>query len=150
MAEQENRIYQTDFRENNFLGGRLKIASMPILTSVFLAPVFHSFKEKYPYVTIELMEGSSKEICKAVANHQVDFGFTASPFEDLDSKILLQDHMVAISKHKLATQNAIDLTEQTMTFLFCIAGFETSANIWKAILRWNQPIVYRNSIKIES
>jgi len=51
MQDIESRMYQTAFRENNFLGGRVRIASMPILTSVILSKVFHDYKKKYPYVT---------------------------------------------------------------------------------------------------
>ena len=57
MLDMENRIYQTAFRENNFLGGKVRIASMPILTSVILSKVFYAFQNKYPYVTLELIEG---------------------------------------------------------------------------------------------
>ena len=78
MADTENRIYQTAFRENNFLGGKVRVASMPILTSVILSKVFYQFRKKYPYVTVELLEGSSAEIRKAVEEHQVDFGLTSS------------------------------------------------------------------------
>ena len=124
MAEQENRIYQTAFRENNFLGGKVKIASMPILTSVILAQVFHDFKQKYPYVTVELIEGSSIEICKAVENHQVDFGLTASPFNDVEVEVLFQDHMVAISNHELIETNEINLSDSSTSYLFCKAGQE--------------------------
>lgn len=124
MAEQENRIYQTAFRENNFLGGKVKIASMPILTSVILAQVFHDFKQKYPYVTVELIEGSSIEICKAVEEHQVDFGLTASPFNNVEVEVLFQDHMVAISNHELIETNEIDLFDSSTSFLFCKAGQE--------------------------
>ncbi|MDO4556643.1 MAG: LysR family transcriptional regulator, partial [Lachnospiraceae bacterium] len=54
MADIENRIYQTAFRENNFLGGKVRIASMPIITSVILSKVFYNFRQKYPFVTLEL------------------------------------------------------------------------------------------------
>lgn len=125
MAELENRIYQTAFRENNFLGGKVKIASMPILTSVILAQVFHDFKQKYPYVTVELIEGSSAEICKAVEEHQVDFGLTASPFNDLDVEFLFQDHMVAINNNELNVDDEINLSDSSHSFLLCKAGQET-------------------------
>lgn len=46
MSDIENRIYQTAFQSNNFLGGKVKIASMPILTSVILAKVLYTFRKK--------------------------------------------------------------------------------------------------------
>ena len=124
MADVENRIYQTAFRENNFLGGRVRIASMPILSSMILSQVFHDFRERYPFVTLELMEGSTPEIRRAVEEHQVDLGFTASPFGDLDAEVVLQDRMVAISKEPL-TDIPIDLRKGAERFILCRAGYET-------------------------
>lgn len=124
MADMENRIYQTAFRENNFLGGKVRIASMPILSSMMLAKVFHDFREKYPFVTLELIEGSTPEIRKMVEEHQVDFGFISSPFGDLDAEIVLQDQMVAISKEPLS-ELPIDLHRTDYKFILCRAGYET-------------------------
>lgn len=124
MADMENRIYQTAFRENNFLGGKVRIASMPILSSMILSRVFHDFREKYPFVTLELIEGSTPEIRKMVEEHQVDFGFTSSPFGDLDAEIVLQDQMVAISKEPLP-ELPIDLHRTDYKFILCRAGYET-------------------------
>ena len=125
MADVENRIYQTAFRENNFLGGRVRIASMPILSSMILSKVFHDFREKYPFVTLELMEGSTPEIRRAVEEHQVDLGFTASPFGDLDAEVVLQDRMVAIGEEP-PTGCPIDLREGANRFILCRAGYETA------------------------
>lgn len=43
MEKTENRMYQAAFRSNNFIGGKVRIASMPILTSVILSEVFIAF-----------------------------------------------------------------------------------------------------------
>ncbi len=125
MADTENRIYQTAFRENNFLGGKVRIASMPILTSVILSKVFYQFRQKYPYVTIELMEGSSAEIRKAVEEHHVDFGFTSSPFGGLDRDVVFLDHMVSVSKDSFFSKKPVSLTENTEKYILCRAGYET-------------------------
>lgn len=123
MADVENRIYQTAFRENNFLGGKVRVASMPILTSVILSKVFFRFREKYPYVTLELMEGSSMEIRKAVAEHQADFGFTSSPFDDLDSHTVLKDHIIAVANEKRA--KPVNLLDTDENYILCHAAQET-------------------------
>ena len=125
MLDMENRIYQTAFRENNFLGGKVRIASMPILTSVILSKVFFAFQKKYPYVTSELMEGNTPEIRKAVEEHQVDFGLTASPFDELDSHVVLKDRMVAISKDPVSSDVPIDLCNTEHKYILCRAGYET-------------------------
>lgn len=132
MADIENRIYQTAFRENNFLGGKVKIATMPIITSVILSKVFYEFKKKYPLVTIELIEGSSIEIRHAVEEHQVDFGITASPFGDLEYEVLLKDEMTAISKEIFSENFSINLYENPETYIFCKAGHETAMDKLKS------------------
>lgn len=125
MADTENRIYQAAFRENNFLGGKVRIASMPILTSVILSKVFYNFRKKYPYVTLELMEGSSSEIRKAVEEHQVDFGFTSSPFGVLDADVVFTDHMVSVRKEPFQTTAPVLLKDHTENYILCRAGYET-------------------------
>lgn len=125
MADNENRIYQTAFRENNFLGGKVRVASMPILTSVILSKVIFRSRQKYPYVTLELMEGSSSEIRKAVEEHKVDFGFTSSPFGNLDRRVMFTDRMVAVSREQNDNQKPIDLTVDTEKYILCRAGYET-------------------------
>lgn len=125
MADTENRIYQTAFRENNFLGGKVRVASMPILTSVILSKVFYQFREKYPYVTLELLEGSSAEIRKAVEEHQVDFGLTSSPFGDLDKQVVFMDRMVSVNREPFPSDNPVPLNENTEKYILCRAGYET-------------------------
>ena len=125
MADNENRIYQTAFRENNFLGGKVRVASMPILTSVILSKVIFRSRQKYPYVTLELMEGRSSEIRKAVEEHKVDFGFTSSPFGNLDRRVMFTDRMVAVSREQNDNQKPIDLTVDTEKYILCRAGYET-------------------------
>lgn len=125
MADTENRIYQTAFRENNFLGGRVRVASMPILTSVILSKVFYRFREKYPYVTIELLEGSSAEIRKAVEEHQVDFGLTSSPFGALDKQVVFLDRMISVSRESFPSDAPVFLNQNTEKYILCRAGYET-------------------------
>lgn len=132
MADTENRIYQTAFRSNNFIGGRVRVASMPILTSVILSPVLHDFRNLYPYVKVELIEKSSMEIRRAVEEHQVDFGITSSPFGGLDFQILLRDRMVAAGSNLAAAERAVNLNIEPERFIFCQAGHETAMELLKA------------------
>lgn len=126
MADVENRIYQTAYRVNNLIGGKVKVASMPILTSVILSPVIFEFRKKYPQVTLELVEASSKEIRKLVEEHQVDLALTSAPFNDLDFQLLMKDKMIAISKEPLSKENTIHLNIEPERLIFCRAGHETA------------------------
>lgn len=132
MADLENRMYQAAFRSNNFIGGKVKIASMPILTSVILSRVFYEFRKQYPYVTVELIEGSSMEIRKAIEEHHVDFALLSGPFGSLDNEILFQDRMIAVSREPLIGEPEVDLNLHPERFIFCKAGQETTMEILRA------------------
>lgn len=128
MEDLENRMYQTAYQFNNLTKGTVRIASMPILTSVILSEVFYRYKKQYPFVTIELTEDSSIEIRKAIEEHQIDFALISAPFGNLDHQILFQDQMIALSKEQL-TENNIDLNNHPERFIFCKAGHETTTEI---------------------
>lgn len=128
MEEFENKIFQTAYSENNLLSGQIKIASIPIITTMILVPIFKIFKEKYPFVNIELMEGTTAEVREAILEHRVDFGLSTSPFQDLEVKFLLTDKMCAISKQKRSHE--INLyNEPAENLIFCQAGQETAMEI---------------------
>ncbi len=125
MEDLENRIYQCAYRENNHLGGRVRIASMPIFTSTLLSPVIPRFREKYPDVEIEILEGTAAEIRNAVMSHQVDFGISSAPFHDLEAEIFMQDEIVAIQSSPF-NEPTVSLDE-TQNFIISRSGHETAA-----------------------
>ena len=98
---------------------------MPILTSVILSKVFFRFRQKYPYVTLELMEGSSSELRKAVEEHKVDFGFTSSPFGSLDHDVMFTDCMIAVTQNRQEENTPVDLSINSEKYILCHAGYET-------------------------
>lgn len=123
MINTEEKIYQAAFRENNFLGGKLKIGAVPIATTHIIVKAMEIFHKKYPYVTIELYEGSTNEVKDMVKNYAVDLGISISPFEDLQYQVLIQDYMVAISKKELANP-IIDFRQVKDKLYICNAGIE--------------------------
>ena len=133
MEKTENRMYQAAFRSNNFIGGKVRIASMPILTSVILSEVFYRFHKLYPYVSIELIEGSSMDIRKAIEEHQVDLGIFSAPFDTLDYQLLFTDRMIGSEYrtrtfHFLSgrTRNCNGTSQskkcKNITKLYCLTG----------------------------
>ncbi len=126
MADLENRMYQTAFRSNNFIGGKVKIAAVPIVTNYCLAKVLYAFRQKYPYVTVELTEGSASYIKKAVEEHQVDFGISYSPFGTLDYEVIYEDCMIAVSKDPLPEGSIVHLSEKPERFILCQSGKEVT------------------------
>mgnify|MGYP000010624398 FL=1 len=132
MEKTENRMYQAAFRSNNFIGGKVRIASMPILTSVILSEVFYRFHKLYPYVSIELIEGSSMDIRKAIEEHQVDLGIFSAPFDTLDYQLLFTDRMIAVGTSEMLTDPVLDLNIEPERFIFCQVGHETAMELLKA------------------
>lgn len=129
MEKTENRMYQAAFRSNNFIGGKVRIAS---ITSVILSEVFYRFHKLYPYVSIELIEGSSMDIRKAIEEHQVDLGIFSAPFDTLDYQLLFTDRMIAVGTSEMLTDPVLDLNIEPERFIFCQAGHETAMELLKA------------------
>lgn len=128
MEDIENKIYQTAYAENNFLGGTVKIASIPIITTMILSSAFKEFREKYPLVKVELIEGTTSEVRAAVLEHKVDFGLSTSPFQELDTKFMLLDKMCAISSQPLSKKVNL-YKEPAENLIFCHAGQETAMEV---------------------
>ncbi|MBQ7493704.1 MAG: LysR family transcriptional regulator [Selenomonadaceae bacterium] len=126
MENLEERIYQTAFSENNFLGGKVRVASVPIATTLILSGALKDYRAKYPAVTVELKEGTPANVQKMLENYIVDFAITYSPFGNFDSEILLEDEMVGIGSAK----NSVELGDGVENLIFCRAGFEVVRKIF--------------------
>ena len=120
MEQLEERMYRTSFLEKNLLGGKLRIASVPIATTLILSKALRLYREKYPAVTVEIKEGTPADIQKLLESYSADFAITYSPFGNFDAEILLYDEMVAIGSEK----NFVELRDGIENLIFCRAGFE--------------------------
>lgn len=127
MKNLEERMYKTAFLQNNLLGGKLRIATVPIATTLILSKVLRRYREKYPAVTVELNEGTPADLQKLLDNYASDFAITYSPFGNFDSEILLEDEMVAIGSEK----KIVTLCDGVENLIFCRAGFEVVQEIFK-------------------
>lgn len=119
----ENAMYQVGFQENNFVGGRVKVASLPLTTQIVLAPALRAFREMHPLVTVEIREGNPSEIRAMVESYAVDFALSESPFEPLDSLPLVRDEMCAfVAKGK--SDPLVNLHMANKELVLCDAGME--------------------------
>ena len=126
QADLDNRIYQTAYKANNFIGGKLRIASLPVLSTALLSRAFPVYKKMYPKVSIEVYEGTPQEIRKMVSEHSVDIGISCSPFLGLDYEILIHDRLVGLFPHDAENvPKDIDLHKRIEHLILCHAGFET-------------------------
>ena len=125
QAETDNRIYQAAFRENNFIGGNLCIASLPILSANLLSKVLPIYRKKYPQVSVEIKEGTPREVRQMVLDRTVDFGMSCSPFAELDYEILFDDKMVGFYPTDIGDiPEEIDLRKGTENLIFSRHGRE--------------------------
>lgn len=140
MENMEERIYQTAFIENNFLGGKVRVASVPITTTLILskAKALPIYRAKYPAVKVELTEGTPAEVQKMLENYSADFAITYSPFETFDSEVLIEDEMVGIGSDK-----TVELHDCIENIIFCRAGFEVVRNLFKVDV--NKNLVVQNA-----
>lgn len=124
MMLMEEKIYQTAYLSKNLLEGTLKIASLPSGITFFLADAIASFQKQHPQVNIELMEGSSDEVNKLVADHSAEFGISIVPAEGFQYELLMEDHIVAISNVPLEIP-CIDLSTTRQSFFVCKSALDS-------------------------
>ena len=146
MLDLENHIYQTAYQENNFIGGKLKVASFPIATSMILSKALRQFRQKFPLVSVELFDCDPKTVLKLVDEHTVDFGISASPFGALEHEALLTDRMVGIYPPDGPSYEKIDLYGDTSNLIFCDAGRKTSTEI----INGSKPIRFSDSLIVQN
>lgn len=127
QAEIGNRIYQAAYRENNLIGGKLRIAAIPILSTTLLSRALSIYHQKYPNVSVEIMEGTSREVRKMVTDYTVDFGLANSPFPDVDYDVLIPDNktMGLFPPDAENIPDEIDLRDGTDHMIICRSGTET-------------------------
>jgi DNA-binding transcriptional LysR family regulator len=124
MMDVEHKIYQAAFQENNFLGGCIRIASIPITCNTILSKAIAEFQNNYPLVKVELFEGSAKEIKKLVDEHVVDFGIGIGPFDELEHHVLVRDKMLGVSNTE--RPNGLDLKAEAGKVVLCKTGQEAA------------------------
>lgn len=122
---------------------RIRVAAMPIITTAVLSKVLPVFRDSFPDVTVEIIEGEADEINAAVRNGQADIGISIPPFEGLESELLLRDRMVAIYSGEKLTE--VDLETDNIPLVMCSIGHEVVSNHIAKSLEQKNHIVVRNS-----
>ncbi len=76
MYELENRLYQRAYEENQMMKGIVRIASVPLATSLILSRVIPVFKKQFPDVEIELFESNPLSVKNMVLDYKADIGIS--------------------------------------------------------------------------
>jgi DNA-binding transcriptional LysR family regulator len=93
--------------------GTLSLASLPSVTATLVAPQLQAFAERYPAVTIRLLEGSEEEVRDWLDQGAAEAGVVSLPIRGLDAAVLGEQDMVAVvpAGHRLAGWNEVSYAE---------------------------------------
>lgn len=111
----------------------LKIGSVSIGTNYnifypILAEQIRSFSKAHPGITINLIENTSSELARAVAERRLDFSIISMRQGDFDWIPLINDSMDLLVSHNspLAKRSALSIEEfRTQPFIEIYPGLET-------------------------
>ena len=130
MKQLEDNIRQTANRANQMLEGTLRIASMPITSTMILAELIPKFHKKYPNIQIEIYEGTNWEVKQAIETYKAEIGFAISPFDPCEYMELFCDSMIAVLPPDISMPKCgyIDLNSYESPLLFGKAAHEVIAD----------------------
>lgn len=114
MVNQKDKLRQAAFDINNKVAGKLRIGSFSSVTALRMPDVIHFFKEHYPEVEVEILDGNYDKIRDWIMHGQVDCGFLSSIVaDDLKFYPLWKDRLCAVVQegHPLAARECVTLEE---------------------------------------
>ena len=114
LANQKTRLRQAAFNINHKVEGKLRVGSFSSITTLWMPEVVHYFKENYPKVKIEILDGNYDEIREWIIRGQVDCGFLSSIVaDDLKFYPLRDDPLCAVfpEGHPLAVRPSVTLPQ---------------------------------------
>lgn len=135
-ADIDQRIYQESYRVNHRMGGKLRIGSLPILTTTMLSRIIPEYRKKYPDVSLEIHEGSPRDLKNALNRHEIDVALSCSPFDEFDHEVLVHDQMVGIyASNLIDPPKQIDLYEGKPNLIAVRAAVETISESLRSAAR---------------
>lgn len=99
---------------SNRVAGTLRVGSFTSFTAIWMAPLIRDFTNQFPDVTIELTNGTYRDIENGISDGRLDCGFLSSVENDpLDFTPLFDDPMLVIMTpdHALAKKKALPLQD---------------------------------------
>ena len=114
LVNQKYMLRQAAFDINHKVEGKLRVGSFSSITALWMPHMIHYFKEHYPKVEIEILDGNYDEIRDWILHGQVDCGFLSSIVAgELRFHPLWEDPLCAVlpEGHPLAEKERITLPE---------------------------------------
>lgn len=96
--------------------GQIRIGIPPIVGAEFFSKLISQYKERYPYIEINLTEVGSKKIRLGVESGELDIGLICNlnvTKENLESFSILKDPLMLIvhKDHPLATKEVVEIAD---------------------------------------
>jgi DNA-binding transcriptional LysR family regulator len=99
----------------NVASGEIKIGIPPLIGTLFFPVIARTVQEKYPNVSLQLVERGAKLIGQLVENGQVDLGIVVLPADTSKFNVqpFITDEFVLYvhKKHPLAMRSTVDISE---------------------------------------
>ena len=114
MVNQKGKLRQAAFDINHRVEGTLRVGSFSSVTAMWAPDMIRYFRENYPGVTVEILDGNYDEIRAWLLHGQADCGFLSSIVADgLKFVPLWDDPLCAVFPpgHPLEARDAVTLPE---------------------------------------
>ncbi|MGE7675230.1 LysR family transcriptional regulator [Lysinibacillus sp. NPDC094403] len=108
----------------NLTTGQLKIGVGDTISRFFLMPYLEAFHTMYPNIKLQMLNGTTSEICNFIKSGEVDIGLCNFPIEDQTLQLTacteVQDIFVCGEKYKMLASKSLsyeDLLKFPLVFL---------------------------------
>ncbi|WP_286202023.1 LysR family transcriptional regulator [Ochrobactrum sp. SFR4] len=135
--------------------GSIRIGTQALTSGSFLDDLLVCFREKYPDITVEIMEGSARNIVSKLRADQLDIAFVAGVLDipDCLSRCIWQETLQVIlpANHILANQSNIcwdDLSDETFLVRHNGTGPQVNDLITQRLASsWPPPLIQRYDVE---
>ena len=152
MANQKARLRQAAFNINHKVEGKLRVSSFSSITTLWMPQIIHYFKENYPKVDVEILDGNYDEIRDWIIHGQVDCGFLSSIVaDDLKFYPLWDDPLCAVfpENHPLAAQQSVTLPRRGVPLLGACLLPDAGAGVFQNSKLGGEPDIAEVSTRAE-
>lgn len=99
MAQAHENIAQRLHASSGIVTGRLRLGSNKTVLSYFLPDVLARFKQRYPSVTCEVLDGNTDTIVGALLDQHIDLALVEGPCQrpEIQKRVVLEDEIIWIA-----------------------------------------------------
>ncbi|RUR09726.1 LysR family transcriptional regulator [Legionella sp. km772] len=153
LAEREDLLKELD-EIRGLKQGRLRLGISPVGSSLFFAPLFARYNQRYPGIEVELIEHGGDKLAELLHAGDIDFAGTLLPVsEEFDYQALHSEPLVAllVGGHPLAKKETLSLLDlKEIPFILFGSGFALHRVILDACHRAGfEPKVVAQSSQID-